>query len=61
MMKIRKLSIINFLLYLILAPVMLMSGMSLGYYIAILTIFVVMDVTSYQNGLNKGVDISGNL
>ena len=60
-MKIRKLSIINFLLYLILAPVMILSGISMGYYFAILTIFVVMDVTSYQNGLNKGVDISRGL
>ena len=61
MMKIRKLSIINFLLYLILAPVMIMSGMSLGYYFAILTIFVVMDVTSFTNGMNKGLDISSKL
>lgn len=58
MMKIRKLSIVNFLLYLALAPVMIMSGMSIGYYIAILTIFVVMDVTSHANGVNKGIDIS---
>lgn len=56
-MKIRKLSIVNFLLYLILAPVMIMSGISLSYYFAILIIFVIMDVTSYTNGMNKGVDI----